>query len=99
MCHLDFNERNVLLDDEGKAWLIDWGMAGAYPPWFEKAKIAWGASGSWRLGLLGLIGKETYRDEVDQLLAIGFALTTGGYAQPRARPVEGIIGPLALQKY
>ncbi|KAG4436843.1 hypothetical protein IFR05_007692 [Cadophora sp. M221] len=33
MCHLDLNERNLLLDDEGGIWLIDWGSAGAYPPW------------------------------------------------------------------
>ncbi|KAH6714189.1 phosphotransferase enzyme family protein [Leptodontidium sp. MPI-SDFR-AT-0119] len=97
MCHLDLNERNILLDDEGEIWLIDWGLAGAYPPWFEKAQLAWGASGGWRMGLLGLIGVEAYQDEVDQLLAIGFALTTGGYAQPRARPVKDIVGPVALQ--
>ncbi|CZR68444.1 uncharacterized protein PAC_18343 [Phialocephala subalpina] len=92
MCHLDLNQRNVLLDDEGKIWLIDWASAEAYPPWFEKAQLAWGASSSWRIGLLELIGKEVHQDEIDQLLAIGFALTTGGYAQPRARSVEDIVG-------
>lgn len=55
MCHLDFNERNILLDDEGKVWLIDWGLAGAYPAWFEKAGVQWGASGTWRMGLLEFV--------------------------------------------
>lgn len=96
MCHLDLNERNILLDDEGQVWLIDWGLAGAYPPWFEKAQLAWGAGGGWRMGLIELIGEEAYQAEVDQLLAIGFAFTTGGYAQPRARPVN-VVGRIALQ--
>lgn len=46
MCHLDLNQRNVILDDGGKVWLIDWGLAGAYPAWFEEARLAWGASSS-----------------------------------------------------
>lgn len=29
---MDLNERNILLDDEGKIWLINWDLAGAYPP-------------------------------------------------------------------
>ncbi|KFX92847.1 hypothetical protein V490_05156 [Pseudogymnoascus sp. VKM F-3557] len=89
MCHLDLNERNILIDDDGNVWLIDWGLAGAYPPWFEKAQLTWGATTTWRMELLDMIWKGAYQDEVDQLLAIGFALTTGGYAQPRERPVQG----------
>ncbi|KAI9743058.1 MAG: hypothetical protein M1818_003353 [Claussenomyces sp. TS43310] len=85
MCHLDLNQRNALVGDEKEMWLIDWALSGAYPPCFEKAQLAWGASSSWRMGLLGLVGKEAYQDEVDQLLATTFALGTGGYAQPWAR--------------
>ena len=85
MCHLDFNQRNVILDDEGKVWLIDWGLAGAYPPWFEEARLAWGASSSWELGLLNLVRRDIYREDIAKLVAISFALTTGGYCQPRAR--------------
>jgi thiamine kinase-like enzyme len=85
MCHLDFNQRNVILDEGGKVWLIDLGLAGAYPPWFEEARLAWGASSSWELGLLNLVRKEMYREDVAKLVDISFALTTGGYCQPRAR--------------
>ncbi|KAH7321947.1 kinase-like domain-containing protein [Rhexocercosporidium sp. MPI-PUGE-AT-0058] len=86
MCHLDVNPRNILLGDRGKVWLIDWGLAGAYPPWFEKATISWGAFGSWQLGMLELFGKYTWKDEVDLLLSVSFALTTGGYCQPSQIP-------------
>ena len=40
MCHLDLNLRNVVVDKDGKVWLLDWGLAGAYPPWFEEARLA-----------------------------------------------------------
>ncbi|KIY42887.1 kinase-like protein [Fistulina hepatica ATCC 64428] len=37
--HGDLNMRNIIIDKDGKAWLIDFGFAGAYPPWFEYAGI------------------------------------------------------------
>jgi hypothetical protein len=33
--HNDLNMRNILLDDDGKLWIIDWAWAGFYPRWFE----------------------------------------------------------------
>ena len=33
--HNDLNMRNLLLDDNGVLWVVDWGWAGFYPPWFE----------------------------------------------------------------
>lgn len=33
--HQDLNMRNVIVGDDGRLWLIDWGWAGWYPPWFE----------------------------------------------------------------
>ena len=29
----------MILDSEGKAWLVDWADAGAYPPAFETAAL------------------------------------------------------------
>ncbi|KAI0922875.1 hypothetical protein AcV5_009743 [Taiwanofungus camphoratus] len=31
----DISMRNIVLDDEEKVWLIDWGCSGVYLPWFE----------------------------------------------------------------
>lgn len=33
--HNDLNMRNLLLDDEGVLWVIDWEFSGFFPPWFE----------------------------------------------------------------
>jgi hypothetical protein len=33
--HNDLNMRNILLDSEGRLWLIDWGFTGFFPPCFE----------------------------------------------------------------
>ncbi|KIY42902.1 kinase-like protein [Fistulina hepatica ATCC 64428] len=37
--HGDLNMRNIIIDKDDEAWLIDFGFAGAYPPWFEYAGI------------------------------------------------------------
>lgn len=33
--HNDLNMRNILLDDNGHLWIVDWGWAGFFPPGFE----------------------------------------------------------------
>ncbi|KAK7695667.1 hypothetical protein QCA50_000303 [Cerrena zonata] len=33
--HNDLNMRNILLDENHVLWIVDWGFAGFYPPWFE----------------------------------------------------------------
>lgn len=40
MAHLDISPRNLILDPHGRLHLIDWGFAGAYPPFFEAATLA-----------------------------------------------------------
>ncbi|KAJ5704566.1 Aminoglycoside phosphotransferase [Penicillium majusculum] len=37
--HHDISPRNLILDRDGKVWLIDWADAGAYPPAFESAAL------------------------------------------------------------
>ncbi|KAF8916614.1 kinase-like domain-containing protein [Mucidula mucida] len=39
LCHMDLNMRNIMVDRKGEVWLVDWGMAGAFPPWFEYANL------------------------------------------------------------
>ncbi|EJU03007.1 hypothetical protein DACRYDRAFT_115291 [Dacryopinax primogenitus] len=33
--HGDVGMQNIRIDKEGKVWLLDWGMSGMYPPWWE----------------------------------------------------------------
>ncbi|KAI6015906.1 kinase-like domain-containing protein [Pisolithus microcarpus] len=35
LTHQDINLRNIILGDDGRLWLVDWGWSGYYPPWFE----------------------------------------------------------------
>ncbi|PVH75823.1 hypothetical protein DL98DRAFT_314795 [Cadophora sp. DSE1049] len=37
LTHQDIAPRNLILDAQGKLWIIDWGLAGVYPPGFEQA--------------------------------------------------------------
>lgn len=39
LTHQDIAPRNVIIDAQGKVWLIDWGIAGVYPPGFEQAVL------------------------------------------------------------
>jgi aminoglycoside phosphotransferase (APT) family kinase protein len=40
LTHQDIAPRNLILDLQGKLWLIDWGWAGVYPPGIEQAVFA-----------------------------------------------------------
>ncbi|KAI6132237.1 kinase-like domain-containing protein [Pisolithus croceorrhizus] len=35
LTHQDLNLRNIILGDDGRLWIVDWGWSGYYPPWFE----------------------------------------------------------------
>ncbi|KAI5987222.1 kinase-like domain-containing protein [Pisolithus albus] len=35
LTHQDINLQNIILGDDGRLWLVDWGWSGYYPPWFE----------------------------------------------------------------
>lgn len=38
--HADLNMRNIILDDDGRVWLIDWGWSGFYPRSWEFISMA-----------------------------------------------------------
>ena len=39
LTHQDIAPRNLILDAQGKVWLVDWAEAGVYPPGFEQAVL------------------------------------------------------------
>ncbi|RAH80812.1 hypothetical protein BO86DRAFT_274124, partial [Aspergillus japonicus CBS 114.51] len=39
LVHQDISPRNLVLDEAGNVWLVDWADAGAYPPAFETAAL------------------------------------------------------------
>lgn len=39
LTHQDIAPQNLILDAQGKVWLIDWQFAGIYPPGFEQAVL------------------------------------------------------------
>lgn len=40
LIHGDIARHNVRLGSDGTVWLMDWGLSGFYPPWFEYAGMA-----------------------------------------------------------
>ncbi|KAK6521834.1 hypothetical protein TWF506_002038 [Arthrobotrys conoides] len=76
LTHLDLAARNILVDANGDIALIDWGFAGAYPPWFEIRSfgmIDYTNPWSYRAMMKEIMAGE-YEEEVRQLEAIHFAL-------------------------
>ncbi|KAH8111354.1 hypothetical protein DFH11DRAFT_1614748 [Phellopilus nigrolimitatus] len=39
LTHGDLTPRNIILGDDGKVWIIDWGCSGVYPRWFEVSSM------------------------------------------------------------
>ena len=50
--HGDLSMRNIILGRDGRIWLVDWGLSGFYPRWFEYVSMVYtaesdGAPDSW----------------------------------------------------
>ena len=80
MCHMDISARNLILDPQGKVWLLDWAYAGGYPAYFEKAVLAKGDP-DFTSGLLEMMGGDEEK-EIGQLRKISFALSTAAVTRP-----------------
>jgi len=69
--HQDLAPRNIILDNNGKLWLIDWQFSGWYPAYFEYVgmmtfrsfRTVWGLMGRIRWHLFCWIGVGIYRKE------------------------------------
>jgi hypothetical protein len=61
MCHLDVNSRNIILDNREKVWLIDWGLAGAYPLGLKKVLY----HGD-QLGIVFRLARIVWKGDVDK---------------------------------
>jgi len=86
MCHLDLHTKNIILDPRNKVWLLDWDNAGGYPIFFEEAELRNKAYDSlhpdFTEGLIEIISKGEYEEEIDRLYSIRYAVTTGIALEP-----------------
>lgn len=85
MCHMDLHLQNLRLDLQGHLWILDWTFAGGYPVYFEKASLMRYDHWPQRLADLCIdsITNENDEQNIDQLSALAFALTTGAFCRPR----------------
>jgi len=49
LCHHDLAPRNIIIDETGKVWLLDWQLSGWYPDYFEYASMQNFESHKWTL--------------------------------------------------
>ncbi|KAL4896060.1 hypothetical protein BDV59DRAFT_171950 [Aspergillus ambiguus] len=63
MCHLDLHPRNIILDCQGKVWLIDWAFSGMYPAYFETASILRNGSETYFGDLLGQLDRAQFANQ------------------------------------
>lgn len=40
LTHGDIHMHNIIVGNDGRLWVVDWGCAGFYPPWFEYIGIS-----------------------------------------------------------
>ncbi|MCJ1256472.1 hypothetical protein MMC24_004293 [Lignoscripta atroalba] len=88
LCHFDLHAQNIILDHWGNVWLIDWAYAGAYPPYFERAALSRNVDPAFAQGLLKMMDDGRFKIEIQQLNAIGFALSTGAFCKPTGKLVS-----------
>ncbi|KAH9912623.1 kinase-like domain-containing protein [Epithele typhae] len=72
MTHCDLNMRNILVGDDGRLYLLDWGYSGFYPPWFEYVNWEF-----WLCCEMG--GKAAELDREDRLWNLMIPFITGPY--------------------
>ena len=73
LTHCDINMRNIILGNDGRVYLLDWGLSGFYPQWFEYV--------NWRYWIIaGFGGKDSELERTDWLWnAMILFITMGPY--------------------
>lgn len=86
--HQDISPRNLILDDGGKLWIIDWDFAGWYPSYFEYACIANDIGvpearvpAGWRQAALASLFEVDYERQYQSLLAMQWSLIVMLFAE------------------
>ncbi|KAH8696947.1 hypothetical protein GQ44DRAFT_633693 [Phaeosphaeriaceae sp. PMI808] len=83
MCHLDVHTHNIIIDDQGRLWLLDWELAGAYPHYFEELFMSNDQDNpDFTAALKDLLKSPGSEDKIARIESIGFAVTTGRRLQP-----------------
>lgn len=98
MCHMNIATRNLILDNQGRVWVLDWAHAGGYPGYFEVAVLTRTGEPDFAEALLEMVGND-HAEEVEELLAIGFALTTAAATRPSSFLEVAITAGLQVLKY
>ncbi|KAJ5088804.1 Aminoglycoside phosphotransferase [Penicillium angulare] len=76
--HQAISPRNLILDEDGKVWLVNWGHSGAFPPAFESVALARrGSFPDFNEMVLSLIPRFP---EEEAKLSIMYGLTTASSA-------------------
>ncbi|EAU36807.1 predicted protein [Aspergillus terreus NIH2624] len=79
LTHHNISPHNLILDQHGHVWLIDWAYSGAYPPVFESATLSIQPSFiDFNEAVLSRIPR--YPEEERQLNSIAYGLTTAAFA-------------------
>lgn len=72
----DIAPRNLILDRQGKVWMIVWGSAGAYPPGFEQAVLELHGGGNVEFSELVLARLFDRHEKLSrQLFSIGYGFS------------------------
>ncbi|KAF5635273.1 kinase-like (PK-like) [Fusarium tjaetaba] len=77
LTHQDLALRNLVLDEDMKVWVIDWGCAGVYPKGFEQAALQVQAENEEYADMV--LGRLSDRQDIvmDQFAKIAYGLSTG----------------------
>lgn len=79
LTHLDLTPYNLILDDDNRLWMVDWGLSGVYPEWFEYVCMlpSWKHLCGWYDKLLCQFVAGRFEDQYRFMVHIGSVLTFG----------------------
>lgn len=86
LVHQDIHPGNLILDGNGKVWIIDWRYAGAYPAIFEAAAAH---ESSTLKDFSELLVPRIYNSpkEMSQLMSVPWAVMSAGYDEVPSLPL------------